>query len=161
MNPANHPDFFRRPPPEGRSRESTIRLDREGRFFHDGEPVTHPRMARAFAGWIGRHPDDDRYVLSNGWDWTYITVEDAPYVVEGIQKTEAGLLLRLFDGSEELLRPEALRLDPEGRLRTAVKGGAFEAVFSRSAQLAIEPSLEEGSDGRPLLSILGVRYELR
>jgi len=160
MKPGDHPDFFRRAPPEGRSRDSTIRLDREGRFFHDGEPVVHPGMARAFASWIARHPDDGRYVLTNGYDWTYITVEDAPYVVEGIRADAAGLVLRLFDGSEERVHPERLRVDLEGRLRASVKGGAFEARFSRAAQLGVEPFLEEGAGGSPVLSILGVRYEL-
>ena len=39
MKPGDHPEFFRFPAPEGRSRESTILLDREGRFWHDGELV--------------------------------------------------------------------------------------------------------------------------
>ena len=78
VRPGDHPDFFRLPPPPGRSRESTIVLDAEGRFFHEGAPVTHRGMARAFASWVARHPDDGRYILSNGYDWSYFRVEDAP-----------------------------------------------------------------------------------
>ena len=43
MKPGDHPEFFRFPAPEGRSRESTIRLDAEGTFHHD-EAVT--KLAR-------------------------------------------------------------------------------------------------------------------
>jgi len=160
MKPSEHPDFFRLPPPPGRSRESTIVLDAEGRFFHDGAPVEHAGMKRAFASWIARHPADGRFILTNGWDFCYFTVEGAPFFVEGIRATEHGVMLLLFDGSEEALDPEKLTLDESGALWATVKGGAFDARFSRSAQLALEPFLEEGTDGKPVFSILGVRYEL-
>ena len=147
MRPADHPDFFRFPAPEGRSRESTIRLDPEGRFFHDGEPVTHRPMARAFASWIARHPDDGRFILTNGYDWTYFTVEGAPYFVESVHDGKDGPVLALFDGSEEPLDPGTLRLDGDGIFWTTVKSGAFDARFSRSAQLALSPWLEQEGDG--------------
>jgi len=147
MRPSDHPDFFRLPAPEGRSRESSIRLDREGRFFHDGEPVTHRGMARAFAGWIARHPDDGRFILTNGYDWTYFTVEGTPFFVEGVRASDDGPLLVLFDGDEELLDPDALHLGADGVLATRVKGGSFDARFSRAAQLELSPWLEEERGG--------------
>src|SRR5215472_2124596 len=45
VKPGDHPEFFRFPAPEGRSRESTIRLDAEGHFFHEGHKVEHPKLA--------------------------------------------------------------------------------------------------------------------
>ena len=157
MRPGDHPDFFRLPAPEGRSRESTIRLDRDGRFFHDGELVTHRGMARAFASWIARHPDDGRFILTNGYDWTYFTVEGAPYFVEAVRATASGPVLVLFDGSEQPLDPKALRLDDDGVFATTVKEGAFEARFSRAAQLELAEWLEQNSDGSVELVISGKR----
>jgi uncharacterized protein len=151
MRPSDHPDFFRLPAPEGRSRESTIRLDREGRFLHDGELVTHRGMARAFASWIARHPDDGRFILTNGWDWTYFTVEGAPFFVEGVRRGDDGPVLVLFDGSEEPLEPAALRIGEDGVFSTRVKGGAFDARFLRNAQLELSPWLEEDRDGSIVL----------
>ena len=151
MRPADHPDFFRLPAPEGRSRESTIRLDALGRFFHDGELVRHRPMARAFASWIARHPDDGRFILTNGWDWTYLTVEDVPYFVEGVRRGAEGPLLVLFDGSEEPLDPTTLRLDPRGVVYARVKAGAFDARFLPRAQLELAPWLEEEPDGSIVL----------
>ncbi|HVR19666.1 MAG TPA: hypothetical protein VMS65_08220 [Polyangiaceae bacterium] len=147
MRPSDDPDFFRLPAPEGRSRESTIVLDREGRFFHEGELVTHRGMARAFASWIARHPDDGRFILTNGYDWTYFTVEGTPFFVEGVRAGAEGPVLVLFDGNEEPLDPETLELDPAGVFTTKVKGGAFDARFLRGAQLELAPFLDEESDG--------------
>jgi uncharacterized protein len=161
MKPGDHPDFFRLPPPPGRSRESTIRLDAEGRFHHDGAPVEHAAMAAAFAGWIARHPDDGRFILNNGYDWTYFHVEDTPYFVERVRATPDGLVLGLFDGTEEPLDGATLRLDGQGRVRARVKSGAFEAKFTRDAQLSLAPFLEESQDGKSLfLVISGARHAL-
>src|SRR3954468_16729478 len=80
MKPGDHPDFFRFAPPPGASRESAIVLDREGRFWHEGERVEHPALERALRGWIARHPDDGRLILTNGYDWCYFRAEGAPYV---------------------------------------------------------------------------------
>ena len=88
MKPGDHPEFFRFPPPEGRSRESTIVLTRDGRFLHDGTLVEHPGMQRAFASWLARHPDDGRFILSNGYDWTYLTVEGHACFVKGVRQVE-------------------------------------------------------------------------
>ena len=118
-------------------------------------------MARAFASWILRHPDDGRFILSNGWDWTYFTVEDVPFFVEGIRASEAGPLLLLSDGSEEPLAPQALSKGAADALYVRVKHGEFGARFRQSAQLALGPWLEEDPDGTPVLAILGVRYRLQ
>ena len=156
--PADHPDFFRLPPPPGRSRESSIRLDAEGRFFHDKEAFQHPGMARAFATWIARHPDDGRYILNNGYDWSYFEVEDVPFFVERVLPSAAGPVLVLSDGSQEPLDPETLATGEGDRLYVKVKQRAFEARFRQAAQIALAPWLEEEPDGSPALVILGVRY---
>lgn len=166
MKPGDHPDFFRLPPPAGRSRESSIVLEREGRFLHDGVPVAHPGMARAFASWLARHPDDGRYILDNGYDWTYITVEDAPFFVlalAGPADHEPGAQgrrppnIELSDGSFEELDPERLWLGPQDALYTDVKAGAFQARFTRSAQLGLADYLVEGEGGAVFFDFAGGR----
>ncbi len=152
MKPGDHPEFFRFPAPEGRSRESTIRLDAEGTFFHEGVAVEHPRLAAAMHSWISRHPDDGRYILTNGYDWTYFTVEDAPFFVRSLREEGGRVLLVLSDGTEEAWEPSSTRVGPSGALYARVKaearGGPFEAKFTRHAQTQLAPMLvEEG--GRP------------
>jgi uncharacterized protein len=164
MKPSEHPDFFRLPAaPHGgaRSRESTIRLDGEGRFWHEGAPVEHRGLRAALHRWIGRHPLDGRYVLTNGYDWTYFTVDDAPFFVTALHagaSAAGAVTLVLSDGSEEAWRPEQTREGTGGALYTLVKreapGGPFDAKFTRHAQHSLEPLLVE-SNGEPAVRIGG------
>jgi hypothetical protein len=148
MKPGDHPEFFRFPAPEGRSRESTIRLDVEGRFWHEGRPVEHAGLAAALHGWISRHPDDGRYILTNGYDWTYFTVDDAPYFVRAVRFEPERAALQLSDGTEEAWEPAETRVGRGEALYTAVKrgvrGGPFEAKFTRHAQASLAQVLVDG-----------------
>lgn len=146
MKPGDHPEFFRFPPPEGRSRESRIALTKEGRFFHEGQPVEHPGMHRAFAAWLRRHPDDGRYILSNGYDWSYITVEGAARFVSHVREVGGRPWLELLDGQELQLDPRALWADAEGVLWLHLPEGES-ARFTPAAQLELSPWLceREGS----------------
>ena len=151
MKPGDHPEFFRFPAPEGASRESTIRLDGEGRFFHEGNPVEHPKLAAAMHTWIRRHPDDGRFILSNGYDWTYFTVEDAPFFVLRVDLDGPGAWLELSDGTREEWDPARTFPGKGGALYTDVKakaeGGPFRARFTRHAQTSLAPVLVEGPGG--------------
>jgi hypothetical protein len=142
MRPGDHPDFFRFPAPAGQSRESKLRIDRQGRFWNGDERVTHARMARTFASWIDRHPDDGRMILTNGYDWTYVTVEDAPFAVVSVSLASEVPLLTLTDGSCEPLEPATLRVGEAEALYVGVKGGRFEARFTPGSQTALSERLE-------------------
>jgi hypothetical protein len=155
MKPGDHPDFFRLPPPEGRSRESTIRLDANGHFFHEGARVEHPGLEAAMHTWIARHPDDGRFILTNGYDWTYFTVDDVAYFVRSVRIEPERVVLSLNDGSEETWDPGKTRVSGD-RLYAVVKGGAAEARFDRHAQNALGPILEE-VDGKLAVKI-GSRF---
>jgi hypothetical protein len=158
MKPGDHPEFFRFPAPEGRSRESTIRLDGEGRFWHEGNPVEHAKLAQAMHGWVDRHPDDGRYVLTNGYDWTYFTVDDAPFYVRSVRLDGGGATLLLSDGTDEPWDPAASRIGAGEALYTTVKKGhergPFEAKFTRFAQAQLEPVLVEAG-GYPAAQVGG------
>jgi uncharacterized protein len=142
MKPGDHPEFFRFPPPEGRSRESTIVLTKEGRFFHDGAPVEHPGMKKAFASWLSRHPDDGRPILNNGYDWTYLTIEGPECFVESVRDRAGRPELVLLDGRELALDAVALTCDPDGRLWLLLPEGK-RAYFMAAAQLELSPWLSE------------------
>ena len=122
-----------RPLPHGMSAESTIRIDADGRFLHDGAPVEHPKLQRALARWIDVHPDDGRYILKNAISWCYITVDDAPIQVRSVARAPAGFLLTLSDQTTETLDPTSLRIDADEVPYCDVRGGALPARFSRQA----------------------------
>jgi uncharacterized protein len=142
MKPGDHPDFYRFAPPPGTSRESTIVLDRDGRFWHDGGRVDHVALDKALRSWIARHPDDGRFILTNGYDWTYFRVDDTPYHVDALRQEGDAVTLVLVGGDEEPLDPGTLALGDEGVVYVKVKGGAFEARFSRHAQTQLAPMLD-------------------
>jgi hypothetical protein len=150
MKPGDHPEFFRFPAPEGRSRESTIRLDAEGHFHHAGERVEHAKLAQALHTWIARHPDDGRYILTNGYDWTYFVVDDVPFFVRAVREQEGDAVLVLSDGTEEPLDPSTVRARERGELYVTVKrgarGGPFDAKMTRHAQTQLAPFLRADGD---------------
>lgn len=129
------------------TRESSIRLDAEGRFFHEGAPVDHPGLARAMASWISRHPDNGRWVLENGYDWCYVAIEDVPLWVRSARVEGGAIVATLSDGAEERIDPRTLSVDAEGTLRCEVKAnarkGPYPAKLARLAQLALAERLRE------------------
>ena len=161
MKPGDHPDFFRLPPPPGRSRESRIVLDGNGRFSNAGVLVDHEGMAAAFASWIRKHPDDGRFILTNGYDWTYFTVTDVPFFVRHVEDVEGRAVLRLSDGTDEPLDPSVVEVSEDGVLYARVKGGEFDARFLPSAQSAMVNFLGEGAHGQPCVEVGGALFPIR
>jgi hypothetical protein len=143
MKPGDHPDFFRLAAPPGTSRESTIVLDREGSFWHDGVRVEHGALEEALHRWISKHPDDGRLILTNGYDWCYFRAESTPYVVRSVRVADDGQSARLVlsDATDEPLDPRDLSVDEDGVVFARVKAGVFEARFSRHAHTALAPLL--------------------
>jgi len=164
MKPGDHPEFFRLAPPEGRSRESTIVLGEDGRFTHDGVLVAHRRLEQAMHTWISRHPDDGRYILTNGYDWTYFEVRDAPYTVTSVLDRSGAPILVLSDDSREALDPTTLVIRSEhlyARVKVGAPGGPYEARFSRHAMTDLAPWLDaDERDGAPTLTVGGVSTRL-
>jgi hypothetical protein len=160
MKPGDHPDFYRFAPPPGTSRESTIRLDADGKFWHDGDRVDHPALDKALHGWIALHPDNGRFILTNGYDWTYFQVDDVPYAIRAIRVTPEAVTLVLSDETEEPLVPATLRVGKGDALYAKVKGGKMEARFTRHAQTALAPILHEDQPGKLRLTVGGRDYPI-
>lgn len=131
---------------EGRSRETTIRRDAQGRWFHDGEPLDHPNLTRAFDRWV-QVAEDGRYCLKNDINWAYITLEGAPLFVR-VSRVEPGgrASLLLSDDTWEALDPATLRQAADGALYCDVHGGLV-ARFDRLAMQQLEALLGEDESG--------------
>lgn len=84
-------------------RQSGIRLDAEGRFWHEGQEVTHHGLRAAFFRWLDQNPDG-RYVLRlDASRFVYLDVDDAPYLVRSVRWEADRAIALLSDGSEEPL----------------------------------------------------------
>jgi hypothetical protein len=140
-----------------RLRKSGIRLDAEGRFWHEGQEVTHEGMRHAFFRWLDRNPDG-RYVLRlDERRFVYLDVDDSPFVVGSLRWTGDRAFVRLSDKSEEELDYRSLRLRG-GTAYSTVKG-RFEARFATSAWNALAERLVE-RDGRVFFHAAGGPYPL-
>lgn len=131
-------------PPFTLSRETRIRVDREGRFWHENDLITHEALWQSLAGWIGVDPATGRYKLENSVNWAFVTVEDAPLVVRALRPD---LKVRLTDGQEEDLDLASLRLDDDDVPYCDVRGGTLPARFSRHAAYALLEQATVDDDG--------------
>ncbi|MEM1025130.1 MAG: hypothetical protein AAGD10_02795 [Myxococcota bacterium] len=133
--------------PEGFSRETSIRRTEEGLWFHDGEPVEHPGVRRAFDGWIDR-AEDGRYILRNEVNWAYVEVEGAPVFVLHARADQETVRLQLGDHRTENLDFDSLRQDVDGFLYCSVREGRLTAKFTRDALFDLDGLWVEDEDGQ-------------
>ena len=130
---------------------SGITLDREQRWWHDGEPVEHPNIIEAFNRGL-RVTDDGRYQIEFGHDWCFVEVQGAAFKVLLVDVGEADRLsVRLSDRTAEWLMVDSLAVDADGVLTCAVKGGKARARFSREAQFALGEHLVRDGQGTRLV----------
>jgi uncharacterized protein len=142
-----------------RVRRSGIRIDREGRFIHEGAEVVHEGLRRALFRWLDALPDG-RVVLRLDADrFAYVDVDDTPLVARAARFEADRLLLALSDGSEEALDPTALTVDGAGVLRARVRGGRLEARLGTSAVAVMADRITEEA-GRPVLTLGAHRFAL-
>jgi hypothetical protein len=143
-----------------RIRRSGIRIDREGRFVHEGEEVRHEGLRRALFRWLDTQPDGRVVLRLDERRFAYVDVDDTPLVARAARLAGEGageqVLLALSDGAEEPLDPATLTVDGQGVLRARVRGGRLEARLSTSAAAVLADRLTEEA-GRPVLSVAGRR----
>jgi hypothetical protein len=146
-----------------RLRRSGIRIDREGRFIHEGQEVRHEGLRRALFRWLDAEPDGRVVLRLDARRFAYVDmdVDATPLVARAARQEGAGagerVLLALTDGAEEALDPSTLTVDDSGVLRARVRGGRLEARLDTSAVAALADSLSE-DEGRPVLTLAGERH---
>jgi hypothetical protein len=140
---------------EGRTRETKIRRDAQGRWYNDGVQIVHPLLTRAFDEWLVRAPDGSgRWCLSNDINWAYVSLEGPPRFVRSA-RADGGLFVSLSDGRELEIDPATLRQDREGALYC--DAADLVARFDRHAMMQLEQVVAEDEDG-VFLAIDGRTY---
>jgi uncharacterized protein len=129
-----------------RVRRSGIKVDRQGRFWHEGAEVKHLGLKQALFRWLDRlPPPEDRYVLRlDAQRFAYLEVEDTPLVATSMRWSGQQALLGLQDGSEETLDPETLTVDAAGILRCRVRAGRIEVRLDTAAAAVLAERIEDG-----------------
>lgn len=140
--------------PPGLSRETTIRRTADGKWFHDGQPIDNPKLARAFDRWVQR-AEDGRYCLKNEINWAYFNLEGAPYFVRAVRPGAGRGRLLLSNDQEVELDPRSLREGPDGALYCDAYPN-LAARFDAHAAVQLGELLEEDEHG-PFFRLVDAR----
>ena len=145
---------------------SSLYIDREGRWFFQGEEITHRKTYLLYCRNLTRD-ESGRIILRIGAEESFVEVEDAPFVVTTLAflRAEDGALksiqITLNDETSEPLDPATLRIGNDHIPYCRVRGGLFEARFSRGAYQLLVPFIEQDEQGnRFYLSVGGKEYNL-
>jgi hypothetical protein len=135
----------------GKLREASgLRLDKEGRFWHRGEPVEHRRTLAVLHEGIHRAPDG-RWATRIGREWAYLEVEDAALFARRVWGGRAQL------ASGEWAPVESFALGADDALYVRVRGER--ARLTRDAQLSLAEHLREERGGF-FLELEGKRWPI-
>jgi hypothetical protein len=145
---------------------SPIKIDKEGRWFFQGEEITHRKTYLLYCRSLTRD-DAGRIVLRVGREECPVEVEDAPFVVMTLEFVSPGpggeeeVWITLNDETREKLAPETLRIGPGNIPYCKVRNGLFEARFSRNAYQLLVPHIRlDEKKNRFFLLLNGKKYLL-
>ncbi len=131
--------------------DSMMRIAADGRWFHEGRPITRPNMVRLFST-ILRREADGRHVLVTPAEKLSIEVEDAPFLAVEVKSEGEGPARRL---AFRLNTGDLLVAGPDHPLRfagtedapapyLAVRGGMeariVRSVYYELAEIALDES---------------------
>ena len=122
--------------------EDTIRLDSEGNWFQGEFPILHERTVQYLYKNIAAG-DDGRYYLTGEDKPIFIRVEDVPFWIVKVERTIAGYLVTLTDGSIELLDLDTLWSGKRNALYVLVKGRKYPAKFFRAPYYEIAKDIQQ------------------
>jgi hypothetical protein len=124
----------------------------DGRWYVDGEPVVHERLALLFSRYLRRKASGGYEIWIDERYHGDVEVEDTPYVVTGVGLASSpgavGFAVQLNDGTSEPLDPDSLRVGAGNVFYCAVKGGSERARFLRPAYYQLAQFIEEAGDGQ-------------
>ncbi|MGH0031685.1 MAG: hypothetical protein ACQGVC_17995 [Myxococcota bacterium] len=145
----------RGPPP---LRPFGLVLHHDGRFTHEGVPITNAKLRDAFERGVRFLPDEGesgKYVVQLGHFRGEIELEEAGFFVRGFDAASG--TLSLSDGSREPLDPTTLHVSPRDgallcRVKRDLRPEGLLARFQHAAQADLLNAVEEGGDG-PVLCV--------
>ena len=139
---------------------SGLRLDAEGRFWHQGDLVEHQRTREALHRGLHRAPDG-RWATRIGGEWGYVAVDDAAFFVQRIEPDPAlpgALWLWLEGGEEESVPAASICSGARDALYLRLASGE-RAILRRPAQVSLSGLLRE-EGGRFVIALGGIRFAI-
>jgi len=125
-------------------------LHHDGRFSHEGEPISNRKLREHFDRSVGYLPDEKKFIVRLKHFRGEVEVEEAGFFVRGIHLDEGEIVLS--DGTRESLDLSTLEYSAiDGallcRVKRALAADGLLARFSHSAQADLLQAVEQESDG--------------
>ncbi|HTE50620.1 MAG TPA: hypothetical protein VK698_07115 [Kofleriaceae bacterium] len=130
-----------------RLRQTGIRLDREGRFWHEGAVVAHRGFQLALLRWLDRLDDGRAILRLDEKRYAYVDVDDADLLARSARWDGDRAILRLNDESEEELAYATLAVGAGDALYCRARGGRLTARITTPAYQVLAERIEETADG--------------
>ena len=148
-------------PPEliEKLRQTGIRLDREGRFWHEGEEFTHKRFRQTLLRWLDVLPDGRPILRIDDKRYAYVDVDDALLIATAIRWQDDRAFVTLNDGSEEELAYDTLSQASDHTLYCLVRNKRILARIATQAYYLLANRIEESGD-RFVLNAGGGKHEI-
>jgi hypothetical protein len=113
-----------------------LRLDRAGTFWHEGTPITHPRLRQALLRWLDVRDDGRNIVRLDEKRYAYVDVDDAHLRAQSARWDGDRCTVLWDDDQEEELDyaslcqadDHALYVKVRGKLKGRIGGSAYHQV---------------------------------
>lgn len=139
-------------PDPSQRRLPRLSINREGEWLHEGEEITHSGVLTNLQQNLRR--DEDGYFVQAGPVRIPVEVADVPFIVVRVEVDGVALRVRVNDSSQETLDAATLRLTAAEVPYCRIKGGQFEARFSRAAAYQLGQLVEyDERTGQALLRV--------
>jgi hypothetical protein len=136
-------------PPEliEKFRQTGIRLDREGRFWHEGGEITHKRFRLTLLRWLDILPDGRPILRLDDERYAYVDVDDAHLIVTGLRWQGDRAFVTINDGSEEELDYGSLSQAADHTIYCQVRDKRLTARIATQAYYSLANRIEEAGTG--------------
>ena len=138
--------------------QGSLRLSRQGDWWHNGKPFTNQKVAELFHRSLAWDPSRSAFVIRLGQQQATFDCEDTAYFVLSLVTSCLPWQIALNDGRLLALDPHSLRYGSEGQfycaVRAAVPDQGVEAsaplVLARFSRPAHQSLVEHAEDERSL-----------
>jgi uncharacterized protein len=130
-----------------RFRQTEIRLDRQGRLWHEGAEIAHPGLKRALLRWMDRLDDGRPILRLDPQRYAYIDVDDAHLLVMSARWQGDRAFVTLNDGSEQELEYGSLQRADDDALYCTVRSGRLDARVTTPAYYALAERIAPAPSG--------------
>jgi hypothetical protein len=136
-----------------------LRLDRDGRLWHDDSEVTHARLRHALLRWLDVRDDGRDIIRLDDKRYAYVEVEDAHLRARGARWDGDRCLVTWDDDRELELDYASLRQAADNALYVRVGARLRGRIASPAYQVIAERIVENGAD-RFVLEAAGQRWPI-